>query len=128
MAKPKRPANFYINRGGGASILVWDKVVKDIEQNYTNVIGYYIYKTTNPSGSDWGSPIFFVGTTDNFGDPDVIYIDYSPDNTLYKVCPYDGVELGECVVSYGIVSEGSITTIPEPAKWDSGLWDQGIWG
>jgi len=128
MAKPKKPENFYINRSGSAAILVWDKVVKDIDQNYTNIVGYYVYKTANPNGIEWGNPIYFVETPDNFVDPDVFYIDYAPENVLYRVCAYDGIEIGECAISYGIISEGDITTIPEPCRWDVGLWDVCLWG
>lgn len=127
MAKLKRPENFYVNKFGGVAVLVWDKVVKDIEQNYANVESYYIYKTSNPNGVNWGSPIYILDTKDNFNDTDVFYIDFSSGNELYRICPFDGVELGECAISYGIAHEGEIF-VPNPSLWDVALWDKGLWG
>lgn len=126
MAKPKKPQNFYINRNGSASVLVWDKVIKDVEQNYIEVDGYKIYSSTNPNGGDWET-LGEVLTDDRFVDKDVFFIHYTEDNLLFMVCPFKGSDIGECAVSAGISSEGAIT-VPSSALWDSALWDIDLWG
>jgi len=126
MPIPKKPENFYVNRDNVSAVLVWDKVFKDINQNYVMVDGYYISSTPNPNGTDWGL-IDTMVNTDQFIDKDVFYIHYSSDNLLYRVCAFIGSEIGECATSIGIVTDGVIS-VPASALWDVAGWDVDSWG
>lgn len=128
MAKPKKPENFFVNRTGSASVLVWDKVIKDVNQNRIDVDGYYVSATANPNGTGFDNGLLGVVITDDrFIDKDVFFIHYTDENLLFRVCPFKGSEIGECATSIGIMSDGAIT-VPKSALWDVSGWDIDLWG
>lgn len=125
MSAPNKPTNFYVNRNGSMAILKWDKVLKDTDQNYIAVDGYYVSSTANPNGAGWVAEGTVI-TNDNFMDKDVFFIKYTSDNLLFRVCPFIGSVIGECATSIGIVSVGN-TPIPAGGLWNIGGWDIDIW-
>jgi len=129
MAKPKAPTNFYINRYPTFNVLVWNSVVKDLDQNYTRILAYNIYRTQNPAGKDW-VPLktWTLADPNNYNDPHIEWIDFSPGEFLYRVCAVNAEGEGDCAISYGIIGEGGLPIIPTPCLWDVGLFDQCLWG
>jgi hypothetical protein len=129
MSQLSAPTFLYICNFGSVSQLVWDKVVKDISQNPATVVEYRIFKTENPAGIGFGSPIAVVNSKDPYNDVDVSWTDYAAsENALYRVCAWDGALLGLCTDGYGIPSSGSVPIIPSAGRWDEGLWDLDLWG
>ena len=124
-----KPSALYINLFGSTAQLVWDKVTRDILQNPATVVSYKIYKTLNPNGTGFGSPLATITSTDPYGDIDVSYTDYSAsENALYRVCAWDGALLGLCTDGYGLPGSGTVSIIPSAGRWDEGLWDLDLWG
>lgn len=121
MAKPRAPENFFVNRTSSQAILVWDKVVKDLDLDYTTVTAYYVYRTLNPARRDW-QLLKKVITNDKFVDKDVFCIDFSPANYLYRICAENAEGIGPCAVSYGIISTVQEIVTPTEALWDVALW------
>ena len=130
MALPKAPKNFYVNRRSDISVLVWDKVIKDVEQNYTNVIAYHVYRTANPARREW-EKLHVIITPDSFGDIDTFFIDFDPGNFLYRVCPENSEGIGNCAVSYGLVQvipdeevevDNYLIWNDPTRKWNQKLW------
>lgn len=130
MAVPQAPRNLFINRNANYAIVKWSKVIQDISNppQYTNVIRYYVYKTSNPALLNWGTPQAIITTGDKYADKDVFWIDFAPGNYLYRVCAENADGIGPCAISYGIIGNPDeiITTIP--CKWDVGKWDKCVWG
>lgn len=128
MAKARKPKNFFVTVQGGTNYLTWDKVLQDIAvpPNYIDTLGYYVYSTENPNGNDF-QQMAFINTGDPYADKDIFYVDYVGGNKLYKVCPVTSEGIGECTISYGIISEGEITT-PTSGLYDLGKWDACLWG
>lgn len=129
MAILQAPAGVYVNYNGNIAHVVWDRVKKDVELNPATVTAYYIYKTSNPNASGFGSPIAIVNTTDPYGEIDTFYTDYNIQGEyIYRICPFDGVDLGNCSLGFGVSNDSTETFTPEFARWDEGLWDLGYWG
>jgi hypothetical protein len=134
MAVGQSPQNLRIIRENSVNYIVWDPVKKDITNADINIIGYYVFKTFNPNETAF-TPLALVSTQNPYSETDVMYIDYSSsEDALYKVCPFDGIDIGQCSTSFGVAGDGTgdEPVIPRPAIWDSpldlDLWDLGLWG
>ena len=134
MAKGAAPENLYCNFRGNVCFLTWDSVKKtnDNPPVPINIIGYFIYRTFAPNALYFTTPyLAFVETINPYSEVDVHWVDYDAGNSnaLYRVCPFDGVEIGDCSISFGISSEGTIT-IPQSGRWDDvdSKWDESLFG
>lgn len=127
MSIPKAPQNVFVNLTNNYAIIVWDKVIKDIDNNYTKILAYYIYKTDNPSKREW-TLLKKIVSKDEFDEVDTFYIDFSAKNQnyLYKICAENDEGVGLCSVSYGVISSGEILEF-SCAKWDFGKFDENFW-
>jgi len=127
---PQAPKNLFINRNNDYAVVRWDKVVQDVSDppEYTQVIKYYIYKTSNPALLNWGIPVKEITTDDNYVDKDVFWIDFNAGNYLYKICAENAIGMGTCAISYGIIGNPDEVMITFPCLWDSGLWDVCVFG
>jgi hypothetical protein len=133
MAISQAPLNLYICRQGSVNYIIWDPVKKDINNADINIIGYYVLKTSNPNETGFVN-LALVSSQNPYSETDVMYIDYSSsEDALYKVCPTDGIDIGQCSTSFGVAGEndGEEIPVPLPAVWDGitdrDLWDLGFW-
>ena len=127
--KPQAPNNLIVNRRNDITVLVWDKVIQDVDDppQYTDVIAYWVYRTGNPARRDW-ELLKRIITIDPYGDIDTFFIDFDPGNYLYRVCAENSIGIGPCTVSYGIISIAEQDIGVTPCKWDVGKWDECYWG
>jgi hypothetical protein len=134
MAIGQAPLNLTIVREGQINYIFWDPVIKDINNADINITGYYVFKTFNPNETAF-TQLALVSTQNPYSETDVMYIDYSSsEDSLYKVCSFDGIDIGQCSTSFGVAGDGTgeEPMIPRPAIWDSpldlDLFDLGLWG
>jgi len=128
--RPKAPENLFINFTPNYTVIVWNKVIKDLDNKYTKVIAYYIYKTLNPSlKSDSWQYLGKIITEDEFSDKDVCFIDFSASNKnyFYKVCAENNIGIGPCAISYGIIGSGESLEVDNYLIWNQGKWNQKLW-
>ena|SRR5271157_973563 len=135
---PLAPTGLFVNIEQEIAYLVWEKVERDINHNYLSpaVVGYFVFRTANPNGTSYGSPIGFVNTLDEYSLVDVFFIDFAGNaNYIYQICPtMDGVTItGDCIEGIGIVgpSQPTIPLLPPISQtliWDVGIFDINLWG
>jgi hypothetical protein len=124
----KSPEGIFIcYSGSSVAMLKWEKVNRDINQDPITIQSYYIYRTQNPSGADWGSPFAIVDTDDSYVDADVFWIDVTASNYMYKVCPFDGTTIGQCASTVGLAKTGTLAIPVTNDAWDDCDWDSGTW-
>jgi len=125
---PQAPRNLIVNRRDDITVLVWDKVIQDVDDppQYTDVIAYYVSRTGNPARRDWDL-LKIIITTDPFNDIDTFYIDYAPGNYLYRVCAENAIGIGPCAIEYGIISVTEQDIEIGPCLWDEGKFDECLW-
>ena len=130
--KPQVPTNLFINLTDNYTVICWDKVVKDIENTYTTITAYYVYKSNNIANRNW-KILRKITSKDVFNEVDTFCIDWEANNGnyIYKVCPENAVGIGACAVSLGII--GSVEPIDLSFNvdnyliWNQGKWDQKLW-
>ena len=128
--KPKAPTNLFVNLTQTYAVVVWDKVIKDLDNVYTDVIAYHVYRTLNPAlKADSWQFLRKITSSDGFNDKDVCFIDFSAKNKnyLYRVCPENSVGIGPCAISYGIIGSGEPVDIDNYLIWNVGKWNQKLW-
>lgn len=89
MSLPKPPENLLcsIDETQLFSVLHWDKVTEDVDNNSTTILNYKVYRTKKSNQRDY-ELVATIITTDIDGDIDTILIDSEVDlifNNYYKV-------------------------------------------
>jgi hypothetical protein len=130
MEKPQAPRNLFVNLTQNFAVVIWDKVTKDLDGNYTTITAYYVYRTMNPSlkENSWQF-LKRITSEDEFNDKDVCFIDFNAENKnyLYRVCPENEVGIGPCAISYGIIGSSEPVALDNYLIWNKTKWNQKLW-
>lgn len=132
MSIPQAPTNLFVNRNSNYSVIRWDKVLQDIGDapnyipQYTTIIAYYVYKTSNPAALNW-TFVKKIITNDNYSDKDIFCLDFTPGNFLYKVYAENSDGIGLVAISFGIAGNVQTIVTVQSCLWDIGYWDECLW-
>jgi hypothetical protein len=124
---PKNPTGLFINKSDGFTVLSWNPVLKDIDNNYTIITAYNIYKGSADDIAKM-TLLTIVTNLDEAGIVKTVYLDFSDNNYFYAVQAVNSSGVS------GAVSTNSIGgVIMQPIEvnngliWDVGNWDQQLW-
>jgi len=96
MGVPKQPKQVYVVRRSLFSIIKWDRVLKDINEEDVSITKYRIYRAYNSNLSDL-EIIQEIDTLDNDNQIDTMTIDFPATFPYYKISAVN--DLGESDLS-----------------------------
>jgi hypothetical protein len=124
---PKNPTGLWINRGGRFTVINWNQVLKDIDNNYTIITSYNIY---TGAGSDITKMTLLavVANLDEAGIVKTAHFDFSNSNNFYAVQAVNSSGMSDAVSINSI--SGMIMQpmlIANGLIWNVGNWNQCVW-
>jgi hypothetical protein len=124
---PKDPTGLFINKGNGFTVLNWNPVLKDIDNNYTTITAYNIYEGT---GSDITKMVLLATVTalDEAGIVKTVYFDFSNNNYFYAVQAVNSLGTSDAVSTNsisGVIMQPIV--VNNGMIWNESNWNQSLW-
>jgi hypothetical protein len=124
---PKNVTGLFINKGLSFTVVSWNKVIKDIDNNYTITTAYNIYKGSSNDITKMNL-IAIITNLDETGTVKSVYFDFANDNNFYAIQSVNSFGVSDIVSNNSI---GGAITMPiiinSGLIWNEGNWNQKNW-